>query len=147
MFYFKCNNPRQEIWVSEFQSWVSFINVDNETGIFQTTRADVAAALRRVDVSGVVEITADQFVELEQKKKADLTLPKAWREEFSPSGNRAQTDTQSRPAPPATAAPSSAPPPSAAAAAEPPPKLTQQTLPQASRPTARKKAPKPPEQS
>ena len=95
MFYCKCVNPRQKVWLSKFSAWLQFQNVDNQVGIFQTRKEDVAIAIRSLGISTVEEITAAEFVELEGKKKADLTAPAPWREEFNPGQKRVARDTGS----------------------------------------------------
>lgn len=95
MFYFKCVNPRQKVWLSKFSAWLQFQNVDNEIGIFQTRKEEVAEVIRGLGVSTVTEIAAAEFAELEGKKKADLTAPAPWREEFNPGQKRVARDTGS----------------------------------------------------
>lgn len=142
-FFFKCINPRQAIWLSEFNTWLNFENVDNEVGIFQTTRQDVAEAIRKVDGSFIREITAAEFAELTSKKKSDLTLPRQWREELDPARKRPAADTVAVSKPQSAASSRISDPPAAAAPEppKPPARLVQAPVPTDTKPKVRRKRP------
>ena len=163
-FFFKCHDPRLKVLMPKRQRWVQFEDVGNNVGVFITTKEDVASEFRDVagrHISGVQEISSEEYNALKTQKKTGSDSSPVWREEFNP--RRSQSQTHSAPVP--SARPSIAPEgvnvaaddlaklrhvANTAGSTPPPqqpqptvPKMEQSQLPDEFKPVARRRKPKP----
>jgi len=99
--YFKKCQPRQPIVLSDGSGFLAWVVVDHETGILAT---DDSRMIREFQIciqgrrGGVEEISAEEFLELQSKKKENLKP--LWREEWQPR-KLAPTVTETFQRPPA----------------------------------------------
>lgn len=97
IYFFKNRNPSAGVYLTKVGVFASFRKVDNNVGILETTRDDVANDLRlaaRGNRSGVQEIDSEEFEKLKKKAMTYRPSKPNWREEFKP--HKKTTDTVTR---------------------------------------------------
>lgn len=94
-FFFKNRNPRQAVYLTGKGVYVQFEAINLDIGVIAVRMTDVAEELRsasRRNVSGVEEITEEEYTWL-KKKQVDITrLQEPWREEFNPKRQQNPTN-------------------------------------------------------
>ena len=84
-WFFKCDNPGQAVYLSGMSAYCKFNPVSDSIGVMVTTKETVAQELRAAqqrNISGVREVTADEYNALCEKKKLWVPLQPGWREQI-----------------------------------------------------------------
>ncbi len=97
MRYFSKFVFKQKVLLSDGSSFDGFERVGQDDGAMATNDGQIIREMEiniRAKRGGVVEITGEQYLELQSKKKEDLNPQ--WREEWKPRSNALESALQAR---------------------------------------------------